>query len=63
LKKIRNSSSHPVIIRYSTLSPGEEMPVLDEDLFDSVEVKTLIERGEIEVINATPPDERSDESV
>jgi hypothetical protein len=55
LKKIRNISDHPVIIRYSTLSPGEEMPAIDEGLLDSDDVKTLLETGEIEVIDGTPP--------
>jgi hypothetical protein len=53
LKRIRNISNDPVIIRYSTLSPQEEMPVIDEDLLNSVDVKTLLETGQIEVIDDT----------
>jgi hypothetical protein len=34
-----------------TLSPGEEMPVIDETLLKSAEVMTLIEAGDIEIVN------------
>jgi len=50
LKKISNTSDYPVIINYTTLSPGEKMPVIDEDLLSSEDVKTLLARGDIEVV-------------
>lgn len=53
MTKIRNISDHPVIINYATLAPGGEMPVIDEDLLESVDVNTLLDRGEIEVIKET----------
>jgi hypothetical protein len=48
--KIRNVRDRPVIINYMTLSPGEEMPVIDENLLDSADVKALLAKGDIEVI-------------
>lgn len=51
LRKIRNVSDRPVIIQSMTLSPAEEMPVLDEGILESAEVETLLAAGEIEIIN------------
>jgi hypothetical protein len=50
LIKIHNISDQPVIIKYMTLGSGQEMPVLDESLLESVDVQTLLAAGEIEVI-------------
>jgi hypothetical protein len=52
MTKIRNITDHPVIIRSMTLPPGDEMPVIDEGLLESAEVKTLIDAGDIEIISA-----------
>jgi hypothetical protein len=51
MPKIRNTTDRAVVIRSMTLGPGEEMPVLDEGLLESPEVATLINAGEIEVVN------------
>ena len=50
MTKIRNVSDRTVIIHYMTLPPGAEMPVIDDKLLESADVKALLAKGDIEVI-------------
>jgi hypothetical protein len=51
LNKIRNVSDRVIIINHMTLGRGEEMPVINEDLLESTEVKALLAKRDIEVIH------------
>jgi hypothetical protein len=50
LNKIRNVSDRIIIINQMTLGRGAEMPVINEELLESAEVKALLASGDIEVI-------------
>lgn len=51
MNKIRNISDRIIIINQMTLSPKAEMPVINEDLLESAEVKALLANKDIEVIH------------
>jgi hypothetical protein len=54
VKKIRAkySPSEPIlVINNQTLPPGQEIPVFDEKILESPEVKKALQEGKIEIID------------
>ncbi len=49
MKKIRAKQN--VVINNMTVSAGQEIPVFDEKILESPEVKQLLQEGKIEIID------------